>query len=521
MKKLLILITAMVLLSMLLAACGGGAATPAQAPLKFAVYALNSEPLTNWDPAIEFSNGIHVHNNMYEQLLRYDAINKKVIPVLAESYSVSDDGLTWTFKVRQGVKFQNGDALTAEDVKYSIDRTVQLGAGASYIWSAVESINVVDPQTVEFKLSYKAPLDLVASTGYAAFIYSKKCIKEDNTWIEEAKGCGTGPYQLKSSRWGEEVILEKFADYWGGWQENSFDTVIFRKVAEPATRRQLIETGEATITVELPYTDIEALKQNPNVTVYVEPSLQNLIGMFNTQKPPLDNVDVRRALAYAFPYDQVINTVIGGYGRQSYGMVPFGLWGWSDQLPRYEYNLDKAREHLEKAGYGEGGFKLLLTYTAGNEAEKSAAELYKSELAKLNIELEIRGMPWDSQWEMAKGPAENRQDIFVMYWWPDLPSPYSFLYSTFHSEDEPLFNLAYYKNPEFDRLIDEANEITSTDFARAEQMFIDAQRILLEDAVSLFIYDREDVWVTVKNLKGFKFNPAYPTVVFFHELTME
>ncbi len=160
------------------------------------------------DPAIEYSNGIHVHNNMYEQLLRYDAINKKIVPLLAESYSISDDGLTWTFKLRQGVKFQNGDPLTAEDVKYSIERTMQLGAGASYIWSAVNAINVVDPQTVEFKLSYKAPLDLIASTGYAAFIYSKKCIKEDNTWIDEAKGCSTGPYMLKSSKWGMKSSLK-------------------------------------------------------------------------------------------------------------------------------------------------------------------------------------------------------------------------------------------------------------------------------------------------------------------------
>lgn len=521
MKKLYFVVAVLVLISTLLASCGGAAATPAAKAPKFAVYALNSEPLTNWDPAIEFSNGIHVDNNIYEQLLRYDAIGKKVMPLLAESYTVSDDGLTWTFKLRKGVKFQNGDDFTAEDVKFSIERTMQLGAGASYIWSAVESINVVDPQTVEFKLAYKAPLDLVASTGYAAFIYSKKCVKEDNSWIEEAKGCGTGPYMLKSSKWGDEVILEKFADYWGGWQENSFDTVVFKKVSEPATRRQMIETGEATITVELPYSDIEALKKNPNVTVYVEPSLQNLIGMFNTQKPPLDVVEVRQALAYAFPYEQVINTVIGGYGRQSYGMVPYGLWGWSDKLPQYKYDLDKAKELLAKAGYADGGFKLLLTYTAGNEAEKSAAELYKAELAKLNIDLEIRGMPWDSQWELAKGAPENRQDIFVMYWWPDLPSPYSFLYSTFHSEEEPLFNLAYYYNPEFDQLIDQANELTSSDFAKAEQMFIDAQKMLLEDAVSLFIYDRQDVWVTVKNLKGFKFNPAYPTVVFFHELTLE
>lgn len=544
MKRLIHLIVVLFFVAALISACGGKPQEPAQpaepqkpaepaqpapqekpaesAKPQFAVYALNSEPLTSWDPAIEFSNGIHLHNNMYEQLVRYEPLEKKVKPLLAESYTVSEDGLTWTFKIRQGVKFQNGDPLTAEDVKYSIDRTMQIGAGASYIWSAVENITVKDSQTVEFKLSYQTPLDLVASTGYAAFIYSKKCVNENNEWIEEAKGCGTGPYMLKSAKWGDEVIVEKFADYWGGWADKHFSTVVFKKVAEPATRRQMIETGEATVAVELPYTDVEILKNNPNVAVSVDPSFQNLIGMFNTKKPPLDNVKVRQALAYAFPYQEVIDTVIGGYGRQSYGMVPYGLWGWSDKLPQYKTNIDKAKELLAEAGMAEGGFKLLLTYTAGNEAEKSAAELYKAELAKLNIELEIRGMPWDSQWELAKSTdLTARQDIFVMYWWPDLPSPYSFLFSTFHSEEEPLFNLAYYSNPDFDSLIDKANELTATDFAKAESMFVEAQKILLEDAASLFIYDRQDIWVTVSNLRGFKFNPAYPTVVFFHDLYLD
>ncbi len=522
MKKIRTVVVALFCISLLLSACGGGAApTQEAAKTQFAVYALNSEPLTNWDPAIEFSNGIHLDNNIYEQLLRYDPVSKQTIPLLAESYTVSDDGLVWTFTIRDGVKFQNGDPLTAEDVKYSIDRTMALGAGASYIWFAVESITVKDPKTVEFTLSYSNPLDLVAATGYAAFIYSKKCVDENNEWIAEAKGCGTGPYMLKSAKWGDEVIVEAFPDYWGGWGEKFFSQVVFKKISETATRRQMIEAGEATIAVELPYSDVNALKENSDVKVYVEPSWQNLIGMFNTLKPPLDDVKVRQALAYAFPYDEVIKSAVGGYARQAYGMVPFGMWGFSDQLPRYTYDLEKARQLLTEAGV-PAGQKLLLTYTAGNETEKSTAELYKSELAKLDIDLEIRSMPWDSQWELAKNPDPTaRQDVFVMYWWPDLPSPYSFLYSTFHSEEEPLFNLAYYYNADFDTLIDQANELTASDFPKAEQMFVDAQKILLDDAATLFIYDRQDVWVTSANLQGFKFNPAYPTVMFFHDMYLE
>ena len=156
MKHKYYLITIFFLLSALLAACGP-AGQETESP-KFAVYALNSEPLTNWDPAIEFSNGIHVHNNIYEQLVRYESETDMVMPLLAESYSVSDDGLTWTFNIREGVKFQNGNDLTAEDVKYSIDRTMALEAGASYIWYGVEEINVVDPFPVEFKLAFNLPL---------------------------------------------------------------------------------------------------------------------------------------------------------------------------------------------------------------------------------------------------------------------------------------------------------------------------------------------------------------------------
>jgi peptide/nickel transport system substrate-binding protein len=542
MKKMKTIVFILISLSLLLAACGGGAADqPAaeaeveteaevmveeaeeEAAPQFAVYATHSEIMTNYDPAIEFSNGIMVHNLIYEQLLRYDPKTKETIPMLAESYSVSDDAMTWTFKLREGVKFQNGDAVTANEVKAAFDRTIELGAGAAYIWFAIDTINVVDDYTLEFALVFPNPIDLVMTSGYAAFVYSMECVDEENNWKDDASGCGTGPYALKtgSSDWTSEVIVEKFDDYWGGWPEKHISTVVFQKVTEPATRRQMIEAGEAAITTYLPYSDFDALKDNDAVTTYVEPSFQNLMAMLNNQSPPLDDPKVRQALSYAFPFDEVINTAVGGYARQSYSIVPFGMWSWSEDLPQYQYDLEKAKALLAEAGY-EDGFELLLTYLAGDEAEKNAAELYKSELAKIGVELELRSMPWDSQWEMAKATnPEDRQDIYLFYWWPDIPSPYSFLYSPFHTEEEVLFNLAYYYNEDFDALIDTANELTATDFEAAEAMFIESQEMLLNDAASIFIYDQQDLWVTTSNLKGFEYNPAYPQTIFFHGLYFE
>jgi peptide/nickel transport system substrate-binding protein len=284
----------------------------------------------------------------------------------------------------------------------------------------------------------------------------------------------------------------------------------------------LIEKGDVQITSELPYTDVNALKANPNVTINIIPTIQNLMPMFNTGKPPLDNKQVRQALSYAFPYQQVIDTALGGYAAPSYGFVPVGLWGHSEKVFQYTYDLEKAKQLLTQAGYPNGGFKLLLTYLSGDEAEKITSELYKTELAKLGIEVEIRSMPWDSQWEMAKSlNAADRQDIFVMYWWPDMPSPYSMLYSTFHSEEQPSFNLCYYKNPAFDKLIDDANELSGSDRATAEGMFIEAQNMLMDDAPAIAAFDRQSVYLTSSNLKGLNMNPVYTTVIFFYGMYLD
>lgn len=252
---------------------------------QIAFYAFNSEPILDWDPAVMFSNGIVVLNNVYETLLRYNSLSDKVDPLLAESYSSSKDGLTWTFNLRRGVTFHDGTAFTAEAVKLSIDRTIQMGKGAAYIWDPVKSITVVDDFTVRFDLKYAAPLDLIASSGYAAFIISPKALKSHpDSWFSKGNEAGTGPYALRSYKMGDEVILKAYPKYWRGWEKKHFDIVVIKKVAETSSRRQMIEKGESDITIELPYEDVNVLKTSPRVEVVVEPSYQNLLLFFNTQR---------------------------------------------------------------------------------------------------------------------------------------------------------------------------------------------------------------------------------------------
>ena len=440
--------------------------------------------------------------------------------MLATSFEKSTDGLTWTFHLRKGVKFHTGDEMDAAAVKASIERTISRGKSATYIWDAVKSIDAIGKYTVVFHLKYPAALDLTVSAGYAAFIFDPKF--SDHDWFKEGHDSGTGPYMVESHKGNTEIILTKFDGYWGGWNGKHFDKIAFEDVPEASTRMLMVESGTADFTNRLPVTDIKALQGNPNVRIVHTPSFQNLLALFNTQKPPLNNRLVREALAYAIPYKGILEGVLGGYGRQSRGVIPYGLWGYSDRIRQYTLSIPTAKLLLKAAGYPNGGFKLILTYASGDENESRVAQLWKSELAKLGVDLEARGMPWGSQWSLAKSPDPNaRQDIFLMYWWPDYADPHSFLSAMFESEKTINFNLDYYSNPLFDNLVNGAAAIAGIDREGAINMYVAAQNVLMEDMPGLAIYDMEYLRATRASLKGYVDNPAYPHVVFWYNCYRE
>lgn len=485
-------------------------------------YAYNSTPVINLDPSVAFSNEVIVLNNVYETLLKYDPFTKEFENVLAESYTVSDDMLTWTFKLRQGVKFHDGTDFNAEAVKYSVDRTKEIAKGASFIWDVVDSVNVVDAYTAEFKLNNPAPLNLVVASPYGAFIMSPATKDQATDWFEAGNEAGTGPYTLESYTMGDEVVLSKFDGYWKGWEGKHFDKAIIKGIPETSSRRQLIEKGEADITIGLPPEDMKALETQGGVDLRYETSFINMMALLNTQKPPLDNPKVREALAYAFPYKDAVDYAIGGFATQAKGAIPEGLWGHGDDLLQYQEDLDKAKALLDEAGIKEGELKLLLTYMSGDEGEKKCAELFKAELSKIGVELEIRAMPWESQWSMSKSTnVEDRQDIFMFYWWPDVSTPYSWLKSLFYTEDEISFNLGYYSNKDVDKLIDDGYKASGSDLEAAENLFIQAQEKILAENPAIFVYDKQDLWALNPSVKGFTPNPSYPLVVFFYDMYRE
>lgn len=522
-KKALSLVLCIVLILLMITGCGkenkSGTNEGVTSKNNLLYQPTGNTPYINLDPSVENSNGVMILQNVYETLTYYNYETGEIEPYLAESWTSSEDGKTWTFKIREGVKFHDGTVLNADAVKKSIDRTINMKLGASFIWDSVESIEVVNDYEVRFNLSYANPIDLIASAAYASFIMSPNSIDKNSDWFNQGNDSGSGPYMIQKVVAGEEVVLQKFDEYWKGWKDNQYTNVIVKKVAESSARRQLLEKGDAQITVNLSTTDLKALSESKDVNVLKRPLYDTVVGCLNTEKYPLNNVEFRRAVSYAFPYDEVIDKVLEGQGVQSYGMIPSGLWGHSEELMQYDFDLDKAQEHLKKSGIDPNGIKLEMTITSGYDEYRSLAQLLQINLKKLGIDLEIREMSWDLQWEKGKNPnPEDRQDIFLFIWWPDYPSPISWFEGLVKSEEDIFFNLSYIKDKEIDEMIKEASIYTVTDRNRAEEIMIKMQEKVIDEAYFIHMYDKSTKYVIDADLKGFNTNPAYPTVVRYYDL---
>ncbi|HYG70800.1 MAG TPA: ABC transporter substrate-binding protein, partial [Actinomycetota bacterium] len=490
----------------------GGGDTGAATPSTF-TYSVNSEVMIGWDPASGYSNEVIAMHNIYETLTRYDAATQEVEPLLAESWEASEDGLTWTFTLREGVTFHTGNPLTAEAAKAAIERTMELGEAASYIWAAVEEIETPDERTLVFQLSYPSPLDLVSSGTYSAYIYDTEAAGGQDLaeWFAEGNDAGTGPYTVAEYNPGDEIELrlEAYPDYWGGWDGDHYENYVFRVTPEANTAAQLLRAGEVTMVQRMSPQLYASFEGEEGFETSAAPSWQTLLALLNTADGPLADERVRDAVALAIDYEGIIAALEGAAEPLS-GVVPPGLWGHTDGL-EYEQNVAEATALLEDAGYGPNGdpMTLELTYLKGDADEELVATLMKSNLTELNIDLQTRGLQWQTQWDKAKSDNEaERQDILVFYWWPDYPDPVSWFYSLFRTEEEPFFNLAYYSNPDLDAMIDEASVVAATDRDEAASMYAQMQEILVEDAPAVPVYTQTYQRVMQDEVDGFEDNPA-------------
>ncbi|RTL61445.1 MAG: ABC transporter substrate-binding protein [Hyphomicrobiales bacterium] len=357
---------------------------------------------------------------------------------LAESYEVSPDGLKITFKLRKDAKFHDGSPVTAEDVKWSLDRAVTANslAKAQLLTGSLTSpdqFKVIDPYTFEVTLPKPDKLALPnLATVYPIIINSKlaksKATAEDpwaQQWMKE-NTAGSGAYTIETFKAGEQAIAKRNEDWKRGpnGQQAHFKRIILQSVPEAATRANLVERGDADIVIDLQPTDAAALEAKGKLKVISTPQYNAITFVsFNNKIPPFDNPNVRKAIAYAIPYEDIFKAALFGRGAPLYGAT------WADgkapagtfPIPQpVKLDLAKAKEYLAAAGMPDG-FSTTFSFNVGQAgtAEPMAA-LIKESLGKIGIKVEIQKMP-DAQ--MSTAINEKKLPFFtegIVAWLPSM-----------------------------------------------------------------------------------------------------
>jgi peptide/nickel transport system substrate-binding protein len=393
----------------------------------------------------------------------------KITGELAESYDVSPDGLKLTFHLRKDAKFQDGTPVTAEDVKWSLDRVVtapvlgkaQLLTGSM---TSADQFKVIDPLTFEVTLPKPDKLALPNLATVYPIIINSKLAKEHATaddpwataWLKEHTA-GSGPYVIETFKPGEQVIMSRNEAWNRGSADKpaSFKRIIIQSVPEPATRANLVERGDADLAIDLQASDVQSLEAKGKLKVISTPQYNAVTFVsMNNKIPPFDNINVRRAVAFALPYDDMFKAALFGRGAPLFGAT------WADGKPSsgaypipqpVKLDLEKAKEYLKAAGLAEG-FSTTFSFNVGqaSTAEPMAA-LVKESLAKIGIMVDIQKMP-DAQ--MSTQINEKKLPFFtegIVAW---LPST-DYFYRNFYTGNQ-RWNYSSIDDPELVAIAQEA-----------------------------------------------------------------
>ena len=461
--------------------------------------------MTGFDPAVAWTTDARkVQQFGYESLLKLKGSTADLEGSLATTWTVSTDGLTYTFNLREGVKFADGSPFNATAVKATFERLLGIGL-QSKNYKMSKEINIKDTYTVEFVLEYPFAPFLAAQAVPTASIVNPNALEKHKTtddpyakdWFHEHIN-GTGPYMLKEWVKGEKWTMVQNPNYWRGWEGKHITKIVGVVVPEPAVSRLMLEKGELDANYFISMDDIESLKANPNMKVVSYPGYGKYWS-FNCQKPPTDDVHFRKAIAYAFDYEQAL-ALIYGYGAQARSNVFPSSWGYDPNGFMYERNITKAKEELAQSAYPDGGVTIKVIWCAGVDMQRKLNVLLKTNLMELDINLEIEGKEW-ATFAQLQTNLETSYHMSTFNMMMFLPDPHESLYR-WHSSNIGTRNYGWYVNPEYDALVDQAMQ--ETDQETRQQLYWQAIDILFrQDCTDMMIFYEDRFVVLGKWVYGF------------------
>ena len=528
------------------------------------------------DPATCYDNvGMQKILNIYETLIFFDGESTdKYVPVLAtqvptlENGGVSADGKTYTFEIREGVKFHNGAELTPEDVAYTFKRNMILDQDGGPMWMLLEALtgeggtrdgdgNIIpgifekidkSVEVVGNKVVFHLPIPyppFISLLWYSAgAIINKEWAIENGCWDGVLANAadynnpgfgeepltkienGTGPYTMKSWEPSKEFVFERFEGYWG--DKPKIKTAIFKNVNEWSTRKLMLQNGDAD-RVQVDNAYVPDVKEMEGLTIYEVPLLDISCALFNqkvsTQANPnigsgkLDgngippdffaDINVRKAFLHSFDREtykrEVFNDLVIMPTSPNVEGLPY-----HKDAPVYDYNPDKAKEYLQKAFDGEiweKGFKMIISYNTGNEQREAAATMIAENIMALNpkFQIEIRNVDWKDYLVKYRN---YMYPMFLIGWGADYPDPHNFIY-TFMSSQGVYGRYMAYKNEKVDQLTDLG--IKTVDPEKRREIYSELQDLWYEEALGIPIYQNVAVRAYKDYVYGYEPNPIFST----------
>mgnify|MGYP005964717881 CR=1 FL=1 len=475
------------------------------------VFAMNTD-VQSLDPQIQNdTTSEQVVKMLYNTLLKFQD-DGTVVGDLAESWSVSEDKLTWTFNLKQGVKFHNGKELTSADVKATFDRALNAEAGGLRTTEIIKMFTAVeapDPYTVTITTDGPyGPMESLMcnmSLGIMDADYIEQYGLDLGTSAEGENG--TGPFKVVSWERDQEIVVERFDEYFG--TPAKLQTVVYTVIPEAASRVIALETGEVDVIDKPTDEDLARLEADTeNFTVLRKPTISQRLFRFGCNDPIISNTKVRQAIVYAIDRQAIIDALFTGSAYPSTAPLAPVTFGYSD-LGEIEQDLELAKSLLAEAGYPDGfDTKIITTERYQNGIE--LAEIISQQLAEIGINAKIEVWEWSALSASWNGITADEfdQPIFIMGAGPSMRDADGGLRGLYTTSETGLNdrNYGFYSNAEVDALIEQGMQ--ETDQQKRVEIYKEAMEILYrEDPVAFWLFDMYGLAITSSKVEGVTLSP--------------
>lgn len=457
--------------------------------------------------------------NLYDTLVA-PGPGGKLVPSVAESWTVSPDGLAYTFRVRKGVTFHDGTELTAQDVEFSLQRTMALKQGFSYLFDGwVSAVKASGPSTVAIILA--RPYGPFLPTLVRMGIVNKAQVlknKRDGKYGEmgdygeaylSGQDAGSGPYTIKSHSPQQQSVIARFPAYWQGFAPTAPDEVRISLSVEAATIRALMVRREHDVTSQwLPTEIYRALSETPNIALASERGQSTLFLKINTKRPPTDDLNVRKAMASGLDYEAVLRLIRINdrvtAGKTARGPIPEGFPGFDPTLVVPKRDVAAAKAALAQSKYHDP--ELEFGWVAEVPLEEKIALLFQQNMEEIGIKVKVQKVPWALMTEKATKP-DATPNITPIYFAGTYPDPDSFLYSTYHSSAAGSWiSMEWLQDKNVDALLDRARTTANPD--QRLTLYKQAQKVIVDQVSDIYAYEQFALFAYQEYVKPVFVDPA-------------